>query len=111
MARLGRRYKIDKYGFTSVNTRCTLNTNEPFVLASQCEQVFYLNDMVDKDWLVILKKNPHDLFRMPENNDNRVKDEHEEFVDEEVYQQEEVEINMLSTDAQENDFEVFLLVP
>ncbi|XP_016470962.2 uncharacterized protein LOC107793188 [Nicotiana tabacum] len=48
-ARLVRGYKIDKYGFTSVNIRCALNTNEPFVLASQSEQAFYLDDMVDND--------------------------------------------------------------
>ncbi|KAF7811959.1 hypothetical protein G2W53_032935 [Senna tora] len=33
VARLGRGYKIDKYRFVSVNTHCSLNTNEPFVLA------------------------------------------------------------------------------
>ncbi|XP_070047617.1 uncharacterized protein [Nicotiana tomentosiformis] len=49
VAHLGKGYKIDKYGFTSMNTRCGLNTNEPFVLASQSEQVFYINGMVDKD--------------------------------------------------------------
>ncbi|XP_075087200.1 uncharacterized protein LOC107766991 [Nicotiana tabacum] len=49
VAHLGKGYKIDKYGFTSMNTRCGLNTNEPFVLASQSEQVFYVNGMVDKD--------------------------------------------------------------
>lgn len=79
VAHLGRGYKIDKYGFTSVNTHYALNTNEPFVLASQSEQVFYLNDMVDKDWLVVVKTNPHDLFNMPE-----VKDE--TLLNEDVYQ-------------------------
>ncbi|XP_060208654.1 uncharacterized protein LOC132636023 [Lycium barbarum] len=49
VAHLGKGYKIDKYGFTSVNTRCALRTDEPFVLASQSEQVFYLNDMIDKE--------------------------------------------------------------
>ncbi|KAF3617593.1 putative formin-like protein 3-like [Capsicum annuum] len=84
VARLGRRYKIDKYGFTSVNTKCVLNTNEPFVLASQSEQVFYLNDLVDKDWLIILKTNPRDLFNVPEV-------ERETSLNDEVYQQDKVE--------------------
>nr|XP_016483468.1 PREDICTED: uncharacterized protein LOC107804152 [Nicotiana tabacum] len=49
VAHLGKGYKIDKYDFTSVNTRCVLSTNEPFMLASQSEQVFYLNDMIHKE--------------------------------------------------------------
>ncbi|KAM3270762.1 hypothetical protein P3S67_028964 [Capsicum chacoense] len=35
VAHLKRGYNIDKYGFTSVNTHCVLNTNEPFVFVSQ----------------------------------------------------------------------------
>ncbi|XP_070008973.1 uncharacterized protein LOC107821067 isoform X2 [Nicotiana tabacum] len=85
VACLGRGYKIDKYGFTSVNTHCALNTNEPFVLASQSEQVFYLDDMVDKDWLVVVKTNPRNLFNMPENDDCVEVDE-EALLNEEAYQ-------------------------
>ncbi|KAF3627155.1 hypothetical protein FXO38_28893 [Capsicum annuum] len=65
VAHLGRGDKIDKYGLTSVYNHCALNTNEPFILASQSEQVFYLNDMVDKDWLIVVKHNPRDLFNVP----------------------------------------------
>ncbi|XP_060201915.1 uncharacterized protein LOC132630351 [Lycium barbarum] len=101
VARLGRGYKIDKYGFTSVNTHCALNINQPFVLASQSEQVFYLNDMVNKDWLVVVKTNPRDLFNIPEVED-------EALLNEEVYQQEEVECNILRTNDQETEIEVSL---
>ncbi|XP_060170851.1 uncharacterized protein LOC132601805 [Lycium barbarum] len=101
VARLGRGYKIDKYGFTSVNTHCALNTNEPFVLASQSEQVFYLNDMVNKDLLVVVKTNPRDLFNIPEVED-------EALLNEEVYQQEDVECNILRTNDQETEIEVSL---
>ncbi|XP_060190507.1 uncharacterized protein LOC132619696 [Lycium barbarum] len=101
VAHLGRGYKIDKYGFTSVNTHCALNANEPFVLATQSEQLFYLNDIVDKDWLVAIKTNPRDLFNMPEVED-------EALLNEEVYQQEEVECNILRTNDQETDIEVAL---
>ncbi|XP_049359540.1 uncharacterized protein LOC125824236 [Solanum verrucosum] len=100
VARLGRGYKIDKYGFTSVNTHCALNTNEPFVLASQCEQVFYLKDMVDKDWLVVVKTNPRDLFNMTEVE--------ETVMNEEAYQQEEVECNILCPNDHEPDIHVSL---
>ncbi|KAF7823787.1 uncharacterized protein G2W53_021931 [Senna tora] len=61
---LGRGYKIDKYDFISVNTHCSLKTNEPFALASQAEQVFYVNDIVDADWLIVVKTSPRDLFNM-----------------------------------------------
>lgn len=100
VALLGRGYKIDKYGFTSVNTHCALNTNEPFVLASQSEQVFYLKDMVDKDWLVVVKTNPRDLFNMPEVE--------ETVMNEEAYQQEEVECNILCPNDHEPDIHVSL---
>ncbi|OIT36080.1 hypothetical protein A4A49_58901, partial [Nicotiana attenuata] len=108
VARLGRGYKIDKYGFTNVNTRCALNTNKPFVLASQLEQVFYLDDMVDNDWLVVVKTNPRDLFKMPDNDDNCVDIEDEELLNEEVYQQKEAEFNTLYTNDQQNIVEVSL---
>nr|XP_009804797.1 PREDICTED: uncharacterized protein LOC104249960 isoform X1 [Nicotiana sylvestris] len=108
VARLGRGYKIDKYGFTSVNIRCALNTNEPFVLASQSEQVFYLHDMVDNDWCVVVKINPRDLFKIPDNDDNCADIEDEELLNEEVYQQEEAEFNTLCTNDQENIVEVSL---
>ncbi|KAM3285019.1 hypothetical protein P3S67_023818 [Capsicum chacoense] len=74
-----------------------LNTNEPFVLASQSEQVLYLNDLVDKDWLIVVKTNPRDLFNMPEF-------EREVSLNDEVYQQDEVEVilcgNNLETDIE-----------
>ncbi|PHU05138.1 hypothetical protein BC332_25960 [Capsicum chinense] len=100
VAHLGKRYKIDKYGFTSVNTQRVLNTNEPFVLASQSEQVFYLNDLVDKDWLLVVKTNPRDLFNMPEF-------EREASLNDEVYQQDEVE-DILCGNNQETNIEVSL---
>ncbi|XP_055803422.1 uncharacterized protein LOC129872461 [Solanum dulcamara] len=100
VAHLGRGHKIDSYGFTSVNTHCALNTNEPFVLASQSEQFFNLNDTIDKDWLVVVKTNPHDVFSMPEVE--------EELINEEVYLQEEVECNILSINDQEIDIVVSL---
>ena len=37
--------KIDIYGFTCVNFLRSLRTNEPFMLASQAQQVFYVKDV------------------------------------------------------------------
>lgn len=103
VAHLGRGYKVDRYGYISVNTRCSLNTNEPFVMASQVEQVFYLDDMVDQDWLVVVKTNPRDLFSMP-----RQDNEGESLSVEDAYQQEEVEHNFFIHIEDTNDIAVVL---
>lgn len=107
-AHLGKWYKIDKYGFTSVNTRCSLNTNEPFVLASQSEQVFHVSDMIDKVWFVVLKTSPRDLFNVPEKDDNNIDIDDEALTNGESYQQEEFEFNMEHIDDQEDDILVSL---
>lgn len=99
-----KRYKFDMYGFTSVNTRYALNTNESFVLACQSEQVFYVDDMVDKDWLVIFKTSPCDLFNVPEKDDNNTNIEDETLTNGEAYQQENHEFNIDHIDDQENNF-------
>ena len=40
----GRGIKQDVYGYISVNFTRTLSTNEPFVLASQAKQIFYVKN-------------------------------------------------------------------
>ena len=40
---------IDKYSIISVNARCHLIIDEPFVLVCQAEQVFYVNDNSKSD--------------------------------------------------------------
>ncbi|KAI9128564.1 hypothetical protein K1719_000047 [Acacia pycnantha] len=72
MAHYDKGYKVDKYGFTSINTQCSLQTNESFILASQAEQFFYVDDLVQPSWLVVVKTNPRDLFNMPIDKDNDV---------------------------------------
>ena len=39
--------KKDELGFTLVNPSCLLKTEEPFILASQAIQVFYVEDHVE----------------------------------------------------------------
>lgn len=63
--------KQDEFGFTLVNFKRLTNTgknfsDEPFVLASQAEQVFYVQDPIEKDWHVVVKHKPRDLFDMNE---------------------------------------------
>jgi hypothetical protein len=51
--------KTDQFGVTSVNFRYLFNTgkkisDEPFILASQAVQVFYVPDPIDTEWAAVL---------------------------------------------------------
>jgi len=54
--------KRDEYGFTLVNLKAHWRTSEPFVLASQAVQVFYILKSKDKHWHVVIVTKPRDLF-------------------------------------------------
>jgi hypothetical protein len=52
--------RIDEFGFTLVNLEKAAYTDEPFIMASQAKQVFYVCDPSDKKWSVVLQgKNMH----------------------------------------------------
>ncbi|KAH0725289.1 hypothetical protein KY284_001154 [Solanum tuberosum] len=59
-------YEVEKdiYGLTYVyfNKRCS--QEEPFVLASQVHQCFYVQDLYDQDRHYVMKTFPRDLFNM-----------------------------------------------
>ena len=55
----------DRYGFISVNTKRKLNTNEPYVLASQVEQVFYIQDNIKPNFVMVVKTQPHEFCDVP----------------------------------------------
>ncbi|KAK8492476.1 hypothetical protein V6N11_021142 [Hibiscus sabdariffa] len=42
-----------------------LRTEEPYVLASQAEQVYYVKDIKDLNWQVAVKTKPCDLYDLP----------------------------------------------
>ncbi|XP_077246449.1 uncharacterized protein LOC143886385 [Tasmannia lanceolata] len=55
--------KIDEFGYTVVNMARQIYKDEPFVFASQAEQVFYVQDHPgNKDWHVVVKTKPRDLY-------------------------------------------------
>lgn len=56
--------KTDQYGFTLVNFNQLLPSNDPFILASQVLQVFYVKDPMDKDWEIVVRTKARDLFDM-----------------------------------------------
>ncbi|KAF7835450.1 uncharacterized protein G2W53_010309 [Senna tora] len=108
VAHFERGYKVDKYEFVSVNTKRSLNTNEPFVLASQAKQVFYLDDISDPGCLVLVKTNPRDLFDVPQEDkeDDGVGDG---VVFDQAYQPIEVDqLNLLNHNEVENEITVTL---
>ena len=51
-----------------------LKTNEPFVLASQVEQVYYVRDHMHHNWQLVVKINPHNFYDIsPEDEDEEAK--------------------------------------
>lgn len=60
----GKRKKHDEHGFTLVNFTGLREHNEPFVFASQVQQVFYAEDPIDKGWHVVIKTTARDNFDM-----------------------------------------------
>ncbi|KAG5548104.1 hypothetical protein RHGRI_013710 [Rhododendron griersonianum] len=80
----------DEFGFTLANFNCLLYTtehasNEPFILASQAQQVFYVQDPAKEDWSIVIKMKPRDLFEICEVGDGHVADIEVDG----IYQQEE----------------------
>ncbi|KAL2934575.1 Methionine--tRNA ligase, partial [Bienertia sinuspersici] len=64
--RIGRGFKVDKHGYVSVNSLCSLRTKEPFVLMSQAQQFFYVSDGLDPNWLVIVETHPRHHYNVAE---------------------------------------------
>ncbi|XP_071728492.1 uncharacterized protein [Rutidosis leptorrhynchoides] len=62
----GSRIKVDENGFTTLDFRGLKQTKEPYILASQAQQVFYVADPARKDWKVVIKTTPRDNFDMDE---------------------------------------------
>jgi hypothetical protein len=55
----GKWVKTDPFGITSVNFKHLFNTgekmsDEPFILAAQATQVYYVEDPIDVDWVVVI---------------------------------------------------------
>ncbi|KAL5760700.1 hypothetical protein ACOSQ2_019538 [Xanthoceras sorbifolium] len=64
----GRRgIQIDEHNIISVNIRNIWYKNDPFVLACQTQQVFYLNDIkLGDDWRVVNKSQPRENYDVQE---------------------------------------------
>jgi len=65
----GRGVRKNKFGTTQVNFNNLLNSgndvfDEPFILATQATQVYYVQDLFDTDWYAVLDATPRDYFDM-----------------------------------------------
>lgn len=59
----------DEYGLLSVNTSRRRHENEPFIIADQAQQCFYIEDPTEPDWSFVLKRYPRDVFDVNDDND------------------------------------------
>lgn len=105
--------KVDKHGFTLVNLNCLLRTEEPFVFASQAQQVFYIGNPREKSWHVVVKTKPRDTYVMgDEKNDDIIETllqstTHKENVIENILAEiGEIDISRKDVDAIELDWYV-----
>ena len=77
--------------FTSINVSRSWYQNDPFVLAKQATQVFYLNDTrLGKNWLVVQKFQPRHVYDIPEKHDIVSENDEIYATNEEVYQESEL---------------------
>ncbi|XP_062094208.1 uncharacterized protein LOC133800269 [Humulus lupulus] len=77
----GRSIVVD-HNLTSINTSTDWYSNEPFILATQAQQVFYLLDMKrGSNWRIVQKVNHRSIYDIPEII--------EETVNNDVFQEEE----------------------
>ncbi|KAH7852297.1 hypothetical protein Vadar_022986 [Vaccinium darrowii] len=60
----GKNKRPNEHGFTLANFAQLTHANEPFVLASQVQQVFYVEDPVDEGWHVVIRTTARDTFNM-----------------------------------------------
>lgn len=99
--------KVDKYGFVSVNSQRLLNIDDPFVLAAQSSQVFYVNDISQKGWRVVVKVQPRDSYELAI---DRVEGQANED-DNEAYQENASFTTQLGTHASNDDLEYTNVCP
>lgn len=62
----GRGYQRDRYGIIDIDTTRLRYLDEPYILGTQAEQVFYVNGAKKPDWRTVVRMKPRNLFAMPE---------------------------------------------
>lgn len=64
-----RGYNKDKYGIVDIDTTRFRFSDEPYILATQAEQVCYVKHAKKTNWCTVLRMKPRNLFAMPEGED------------------------------------------
>ena len=88
-----------------MNVTRSLKSNEPFVLACQAEQVFYVKNLRNPQWHFVIKTEPRNYYNMPSPIEEN--DEEEEDDDQEPYQQNDShghQMGFISIDDQDDAF-------
>ena len=57
---------MDKYGIIDIDTSRFRYSNEPYILATQAEPVFFVNLVTKTGWSSVVAVRPRNLFAMPE---------------------------------------------
>ena len=61
--------KVDEFGFTLVDFTKMTRKSDPFILASQAKQVFYVQDQLDLRWSIVLSTPQNDFFNREDLDD------------------------------------------
>ena len=61
-----RGYNKDEYGIIDIVTTRFRYSDEPYILSTQAEQVFYARNVKKPNWCTVLRVQPRNLFAMPE---------------------------------------------
>ncbi|KAL6335783.1 hypothetical protein AAG906_039546 [Vitis piasezkii] len=101
-----KRIKHD-YNFTTIQVTSTWYDNDPFILATQAQQVFYLDDYKNgHNWKVVQKVNHRHMWDVPERDTNiEIDEEVCGGSDEEAYQDNEShELNWFNMNDNDDNF-------
>lgn len=82
--------KADIYGFQLVNFNHLQAPGDTLILASQAQQVYYVQDPKEQDWHVARKTKPWDLFDM--NNSGHIDPCEPQNLDDALIEDEEIEV-------------------
>lgn len=74
--------KVDKFGIVNVNFKHLFNTgeklaDEPFILASQAIQVYYVMDPLEKDWFSVRQSRPRNCYDLAEDENEHLENNSE----------------------------------
>jgi hypothetical protein len=59
-------FKKDKYGIIDIDATRFRYLEDPYILGTQAEQVFYVNGTKNPKWSTVIRMKPRNLFSMPD---------------------------------------------